>query len=106
MLRVHLLQHWFNLANESKEAAPNAKDFTNRLVRQPWGQDEVARAKNRTKNRTRDRVEHVFHVLKREFGFAKVRYRGLMKNANRALTALALVNRAMAQQRMSALVRP
>jgi IS5 family transposase len=89
-----------------KDAAPNAKDFTNRRVRQPWGQDEVARAKNRTKNRTRARVEHVFHVLKRQFGFAKVRYRGLMKNANRVFTALALVNLVMAQRRMPALVRP
>jgi IS5 family transposase len=42
-----------------KEAAPNAKDFTNRRVRQPWGEDAVARAKNRTKNRIRARVEHV-----------------------------------------------
>jgi transposase, IS5 family len=89
-----------------KEAAPNAKDFTNRRVRQPWGEDEVARAKNRTKNRTRARVEHVFHVLKRQFGFAKVRYRGLMKNANRVFTALALVNLVLAQRRMPALVRP
>jgi IS5 family transposase len=89
-----------------KDAAPNAKDFTNRRVRQPWGEDAVARAKNRTKNRTRARVEHVFHVLKRQFGFAKVRYRGLMKNANRVFTALALVNLVMAQRRMPALVRP
>jgi IS5 family transposase len=88
-----------------KEAAPNAKDFTNRRIRQQWGEDEVARAKNRTKNRTRARVEHVFHVLKRQFGFAKVRYRGLMKNANRVFTALALVNLVMAHRRMPGLVR-
>jgi IS5 family transposase len=89
-----------------KKAAPQAKDFTNRRVRQPWGEDEVARAKNRTKNRTRARVEHVFHVLKRQFGFVKVRYRGLAKNANRVFTALALVNLVMAQRRMPALGRP
>jgi IS5 family transposase len=89
-----------------KKAAPKAKDFTNRRVRQPWGEDEVARLKNRTKNRTRARVEHVFHVLKRLFGFAKVRYRGLAKNANRVFTALALVNLVMVQRRMPALLRP
>ncbi|MDI3259255.1 MAG: IS5 family transposase [Sinobacteraceae bacterium] len=89
-----------------QEAAPKAKDFTNRRVRQPWGEDEVARAKNRTKNRTRARVEHVFHVLKRLFGFAKVRYRGLEKNANRVFTALALVNLVMAQRRMPGLLCP
>ncbi|WP_269765636.1 transposase [Burkholderia ubonensis] len=32
----------------------------------------------------RARVEHVFAVVKRLWGFAKVRYRGLAKNANRA----------------------
>lgn len=45
--------------------------------------------RNRTKSRTRARVEHPFLVLKRLWGFAKVRYRGLAKNANRAFTALA-----------------
>jgi IS5 family transposase len=89
-----------------KAAAPQAKDFTNRRVRQPWGEDEGARSKNRTKNRTRARVEHVFHVLKRQFGFVKVRYRGLAKNANQVFTALALVNLVMAQRRVPALVRP
>ncbi|MFN9031625.1 MAG: transposase, partial [Betaproteobacteria bacterium] len=57
-------------------------------------------------NRTRARVEHVFHVLKRLFGFAKVRYRGLEKNANRVFTALALVNLVMACRRMPGMVRP
>lgn len=89
-----------------KDAAPQAKDFTNRRVRQPWGEDQVARAKNRNKNRTRARVEHVFLVLKRQFGFAKVRYRGLAKNANRVFTALALVNLVMALRRTPGLVRP
>jgi IS5 family transposase len=43
-----------------KQTAPQAKDFTNRRGRQPWREDEGARAKNRTKHRTRARVEHVF----------------------------------------------
>ncbi len=75
-------------------------------MRQPWGEDEVARPKNRTKNRTRARVEHVFLVLKRQFGFAKARYRGLAKNANRVFTALALVNLVMALRRTPGLVLP
>jgi IS5 family transposase len=45
--------------------------------------DEVERAKNRTKSHIRAKVEHPFFVLKRVFGFSKVRYRGLAKNANR-----------------------
>ena len=50
------------------------------------------RAKNRTKSRVRSKVEHVFCILKLKFGFTKVRYRGLKKNANRLFATLALVN--------------
>jgi IS5 family transposase len=48
--------------------------------------------KNRTKSRLRSKVEHVFGVLKLKFGFVKVRYRGLARNANRLFAAFALVN--------------
>jgi IS5 family transposase len=37
-------------------------------------------------------VEHVFGVMKLKFGFVKVRYRGLQKNANRLFATCALVN--------------
>jgi IS5 family transposase len=40
----------------------------------------------------RAKVEHPFRPLKRIFGFAKARYRGLVKNANRAFALLALIN--------------
>jgi IS5 family transposase len=39
------------------------------------------RASNRTKSKVRSKVEHVFHVMKRQFGYTRVRYRGLDKNA-------------------------
>jgi len=89
-----------------QQAAPHARDFTNRRVRKPAGIDACARARNRTKSRTRARVEHVFQVLKHRWGFTKVRYRGLAKNANRTFTALALVNLVMLQRRRPALLRP
>ena len=63
-------------------------------------------AKNRNKSRIRARVEHVFCVVKRLWGFAKVRYRGLVKNATRAFTALALANIYLGRQRLMAQVRP
>jgi len=50
------------------------------------------RAINRARSRTRARGEHPFHVVKRLWGFAKVRYRGLAKNLARAQTAFALAN--------------
>lgn len=47
---------------------------------------------NRSRSRVRARVEHVFHVVKRLWGFTKVRYRGLAKNTTRAWTVFALAN--------------
>jgi IS5 family transposase len=86
--------------------APRAKDFTNERVRNRQGVvDEATRAKNRSKSRIRARVEHVFCVVKRLWGFGKVRYRGLAKNATRAFTALALANIYLGRRRLMAQVR-
>lgn len=87
--------------------APRAKDFTNERVRNRQGVvDKATRAKNRSKSRIRARVEHVFCVVKRLWGFGKVRYRGLAKNATRAFTALALANIYLGRRRLMAQVRP
>ena len=64
-----------------REHAPNAKDFTNQRYRHRGVVDEVERGKNRTKSRVRAKVEHPFRVIKRVFGFAKVRYRGIARTA-------------------------
>ena len=40
----------------------------------------------------RSRVEHVIGVIKLKFGFTKVRYRGLEKNANRLFVTCGLTN--------------
>lgn len=47
---------------------------------------------NRSRSRVRARGEHAFLVVKRQWGFGKVRYRGLAKNTARAYTAFALAN--------------
>ena len=62
--------------------------------------DEVERAKNRTKSKVRARVEHAIGVIKRVFGFAKVRYRGLKKNTHRLLVTCALANLFMARRHL------
>lgn len=54
---------------ESK--APKAKDFTNQRTRRGGEVDEVQRGKNPNKSRVRARVEHVFAVVKRLWGFTK-----------------------------------
>jgi IS5 family transposase len=61
---------------------------------------ESWRAINRARSRIRARVEHPFHVVKRLWGFTKVRYRGLAKNAARAFTMFALANLYMARKRL------
>ena len=40
----------------------------------------------------RAKVEHPFQVIKRQFGFVKVRYRGLKKNTAQLFTLFALSN--------------
>lgn len=80
--------------------APNAKDFTNRRYRHRGVVDEVERAKNRTKSRVRAKVEHPFRVIKRVFGFVKVRYRGLVKNTQRLWVICGLTNLFMVRHRL------
>ena len=50
----------------------------------------------------RAKVEHPFRVIKRQFGFTKVRYRGLKKNAAQVQTLFALSNLWMARRKLMA----
>lgn len=83
-----------------REHAPKAKDFTQKKGSRYRSLTDAERAKNRTKSRVRARVEHPFLVLKRIFGFDKVRYRGLEKNANWLFVACGLVNLYMARRHL------
>ena len=83
-----------------RERAPNARDFTHRRYRQNGVVDEAERAKNRTKSKVRAKVEHAIGVIKRVFGFVKVRYRGLAKNAHRLFVACALANLYIARRQL------
>lgn len=75
-----------------KQLAPKAKDFTNKRARRNRPLSDADKDTNRRKSRVRAKVEHPFRPFKNLFGFAKARYRGLMKNANRAFALLALIN--------------
>ncbi len=55
------------------------------------------------KARIRARVEHPFRVVKRQFGFVKVRFRGLAKNTAQVLTLFALSNLWQARHRLMAM---
>lgn len=80
------------------EHAPNAKDFTNKKGCRNRPLSEADADKNRTKSKVRAKVEHPFLILKRIFGFNKVCYRGLDKNANRLFMACGLVNLYLARR--------
>ena len=74
------------------EAAPQAQDMTSRRVKTKAGVDEAEKRKTRVKARVRAKVEWPFRIVKRIFGFTKVRYRGLKKNHEWVCAGLALVN--------------
>jgi len=75
-----------------RQVAPDAQDMTCRRTKYKDGVDEEQKRKNRTKARVRAKVEWPFRVLKRVFGFAKVRYRGLKKNHEWLCAAFASIN--------------
>ena len=85
-----------------RSKAPAAADCTNQRVRAGGATEGLDRILNRLKSRVRSRVEHVFAVVKRLWGFDKVRYRGLAKNATRAFVATGLANIYLARQRLVA----
>ena len=85
------------------KAAPHAQDMTSQRMRYKKVIDELQQRKNRTKARVRAKVEHPFRILKRVFGFVKVRFRGLKKNHDHLCAAFALVNLYMHRKRLAPL---
>jgi len=83
-----------------RECAPNAQDMNNRRYRRKGEVDEIERAKNKTKSSVRAKVEHPFLVIKRIFGFARTRYKGLDKNAHRLFVTCALANLYLIRRRL------
>jgi len=59
-----------------RQHAPEATSFIQAKAHRHRPLSEDERARNRTKSKVRAKVEHVFLVIKRIFGWAKVRYRG------------------------------
>jgi transposase, IS5 family len=60
----------------------------------------IAEQAEKFKASVRAKVEHPFRVLKRQFGYTKVRYRGLAKNTAQIVTLFALSNLWMARRRL------
>ena len=62
---------------------------------------ESQRPSNRKHGSVRAKVEHVFRVLKCQFGYRKVRYRGIEKNGAQVFSLLALANLYLARGRLA-----
>ena len=56
------------------------------------------RARNHRFGKVRAKVEHVFRVVKCQFGYRKVRYRGIAKNGAQVFSLLALANLYLARR--------
>lgn len=60
------------------------------------------KTKNKRFGKVRAKVEHVFRVLKCQFGCRKVRYRGIKKNGAQVFSLLALANLYLARRQLAA----
>lgn len=85
-----------------KQQSSEAKDFTNKKGSRYKKLTDRDRQVNRQKSKIRSRVEHVFGVMKCQFGYKKVRYKGLDKNAQAVFTKCALVNLVLAKKQLLA----
>jgi transposase, IS5 family len=90
-------------AEAIRQAAPRAQDMTCRRTKFKNYVDELQKRKNTTKSKVRAKVEHPFRILKRVFGFDKVRYRGILKNHHRLCANFALVNLYLHRKRLARL---
>ena len=96
-------------AYASKERNLLNSDPKNRIwcmpFKKPHGEDlpEWQREINRGLSSLRAKVEHPFRVIKCQFGYRKVRYKGLAKNAQQQQTLFALANLYLARKRLLAM---
>ena len=68
-----------------------------------WEQvPDAAKHAEHMKAAVRSKVEHPFRVIKRQFGYQKVRFKGLAKNTTQILTLFALSNLWMARRMLMA----
>lgn len=61
---------------------------------------QVHRKIEYAKAQVRAKVEHPFRVIKRQFSYTKVRFRGLMKNTAQQVTLFTLSNVWMMRKRL------
>jgi len=90
-------------ASDDKQADYEAQGTTwriNRKARRGRKLNAADKAFNRKSNRTRAKVEHPFRIIKDLWGYTKVRYKGLTKNAAQVFTLFALANLYMVRKEL------
>lgn len=85
-------QAYWKEADRQRFRAKGVKYRVNRRGTHHYPLTDYQKKINQSRSRTRARGEHAFRIVKRLWGFAKVRYRGLMKNTARAFATFAFAN--------------
>ena len=85
-------QAYWKEADRQRFRAKGVRYRVNRRGTHHYPLTEQQQKINQSRSRTRARGEHAFRIVKTLWGFAKVRYRGLMKNTARAFASFALAN--------------
>ena len=91
-------------ANDKKQRQAEAAGvlWAVKAKAKPGRQLSVAqRRRNRRFGKIRAKVEHVFRVMKCQFGYRKVRYRGIAKNGAHVFALLALANLFLARRTLA-----
>jgi len=91
---------YWNEADKRDFESAGVKYLVNRRATRNRPLSTYWRKINRSRSRVRARGEHAYHVVKRLWGFDKVRYRGLRKNTTRVFAAFALANLYLARQQL------
>ena len=89
--------------NEEKKRAARRVDVCWAVKEKPKAGRRLSSSqikRNRRHGAVRAKVEHVFRVLKCQFGYRKVRYRGIDKNGAQVFTLLALANLFLARRQL------
>lgn len=115
--KVHDARVMDNLIREDDRAVFADKGYVNEKKKRAaraagvyWAVKDKAKAgrklsssqkkRNRRHGSVRAKVEHVFRVLKCQFGYRKVRYRGIAKNGAQVFSLLALANLYLARRQL------
>ena len=116
--KVHDAKVMANLIREDDTAVYGDKGYASAAKKHAaeeagvlWGVKEKAnpgraltkrqRARNRRFGKVRAKVEHVFRVIKCQFGYRRVRNRGIAKNGAQVFALLALANLYLVRGRLA-----